>query len=93
MTRITAVVAGAASLMALQMSPALAQKDTRMERGIYLMDSVVACGRSIREGVSKDGSPLKPPMAFGWYKNINEADMKAMIAYLRSIKPQAFGGS
>ena len=28
--------------------------------------------RAIREGKSRDGSPLKPPMAFGWYKNIND---------------------
>jgi mono/diheme cytochrome c family protein len=49
--------------------------------------------RAIREGVSKDGSRLKPPMAFGWYKNINDADMKAVIAYLRSIKPQPFAGT
>lgn len=47
--------------------------------------------RAIREGVRKDGSPLKPPMAFGWYKNINEADMKALIAYLRSLKPLPLG--
>lgn len=43
--------------------------------------------RAIRTGVRKDGQPLKPPMAFDWYKNINEADMSALIAYLRSLKP------
>ena len=46
----------------------------------------------IREGVGRDGTPRKPPMAFGWYKNINDADMKALIAYLRSMKPVAFAG-
>ena len=45
-----------------------------------------------REGVGKDGTPRKPPMAFGWYKNINDADMKALIAYLRSMKPVPFAG-
>lgn len=44
----------------------------------------------IREGVGRDGTPRKPPMAFGWYKNINDTDMKALIAYLRSMKPVAF---
>jgi len=48
--------------------------------------------RAIREGVRKDGTPLKPPMAYDWYKNINDADMKALIAYLRSLKPLPFGG-
>lgn len=48
--------------------------------------------RAIREGVRKDGTPLKPPMAYAWYKNINDADMKALIAYLRSLKPLPLGG-
>jgi mono/diheme cytochrome c family protein len=48
--------------------------------------------RAIREGVRKDGTPLKPPMAYAWYKNINDADMKALIAYLRSLKPRPLGG-
>jgi mono/diheme cytochrome c family protein len=48
--------------------------------------------RAIREGVRKDGSELKPPMAFGWYKNINDGDMKALISYLRSLKPLPLAG-
>lgn len=47
---------------------------------------------AIREGVSKDGAHLGPPMAFAWYKNISDTDMSALIAYLRSLKPQAFAG-
>lgn len=43
--------------------------------------------RAIRTGVRKDGQPLKPPMAFDFYKNINDADMAALIAYLRTLKP------
>jgi mono/diheme cytochrome c family protein len=48
--------------------------------------------RAIREGISRNGSPLKPPMAFAWYKNISDDDMKALIAYLRSLKPLPIGG-
>jgi mono/diheme cytochrome c family protein len=48
--------------------------------------------RAIRTGVRRDGTPLKPPMAFGWYANIGDADMAALIGYLRSLKPQAFAG-
>jgi mono/diheme cytochrome c family protein len=48
--------------------------------------------RAIRDGVGKDGKPLKPPMAYGWYKNISAPDMKALIAYLRSLKPLPLGG-
>ena len=49
--------------------------------------------RAIREGKSRDGSPLRPPMAYAWYRNIDDADMKALIAYLRSLKPLPMGGA
>jgi mono/diheme cytochrome c family protein len=47
--------------------------------------------RAIREGKSRDGSALRPPMAFDWYRNISDDDMKALIAYLRSLPPQPSG--
>lgn len=47
---------------------------------------------SIRTGLNREGQPYKPPMAFGFYKNISGADMAALIAYLRSLKPQATAG-
>lgn len=46
--------------------------------------------RAIREGIGKDGARLQPIMAFGWYKSISGSDMSALIAYLRSLKPQRF---
>lgn len=48
--------------------------------------------KAIREGVDREGHPYKPPMGFGFYKNINDNDMSAIIAYLRSLKPVAFAG-
>ncbi len=48
--------------------------------------------RAIREGKSRDGSALGGPMAFAWYKNISDEDMKALVAYLRSLKPLPLGG-
>ena len=47
---------------------------------------------AIREGKRRDGSPLRPPMAFDWYRNIDEQDMTALIAYLRSLTPLPLGG-
>lgn len=44
--------------------------------------------KAIREGVDRSGQPYKPPMGFDFYKTINDADMSALIAYLRSLKPQ-----
>lgn len=46
---------------------------------------------AIREGRDRQGQPYKPPMAFGFYQNISDADMAALVAYLRSLKPQPFG--
>ncbi len=43
--------------------------------------------RAIREGVSRAGRQLMPPMAFAYYKDISEPDMAAIIAYLRSLPP------
>jgi mono/diheme cytochrome c family protein len=48
--------------------------------------------RAIREGVSRDGRKLNPPMAFDYYKTIAPADMAALIAYLRSLAPLPAGG-
>jgi mono/diheme cytochrome c family protein len=48
--------------------------------------------RAIKQGVGKDGNPLKPPMAYDWYRNINSDDIRALTAYLRSLKPLPFGG-
>jgi mono/diheme cytochrome c family protein len=47
---------------------------------------------SIRTGKDREGKPYKPPMAFDFYKGISEADMAALIAYLRSLKPMPVGG-
>ncbi len=48
--------------------------------------------QSVRQGVDRDGKPYKPPMGFAYYKNISDADMAALVAYLRSLKPQTFAG-
>jgi len=49
--------------------------------------------RAIRSGMSRNGSALAPPMAYAWYRNINDDDMQALIAYLRSLKPLPLGGA
>jgi mono/diheme cytochrome c family protein len=41
--------------------------------------------RAIREGISRDGHVLGPPMAFPYYREISSDDMDAIIAYLRTI--------
>ncbi len=49
--------------------------------------------KAIRDGVDRNGQPYRPPMAYEFYKNINDADMAAIIAYLRSLQPQPTAGT
>lgn len=48
--------------------------------------------KSVRGGVDRSGQPYKPPMGFDYYKTISDADMAALITYLRSLKPLPFAG-
>lgn len=43
--------------------------------------------RAIREGVSRDGRVMGPPMPFWLYRDIADDDVQAMVAYLRTVKP------
>jgi len=43
--------------------------------------------RAIVSGVSKDGSALFPIMPYPLYSQLDEKDIRAVIAYLRSIEP------
>ncbi|MDA1325409.1 MAG: c-type cytochrome [Proteobacteria bacterium] len=42
---------------------------------------------AIREGKRPDGSVIGPPMAIDFYKYMSDKDAKAIVAYLRSVKP------
>jgi mono/diheme cytochrome c family protein len=41
--------------------------------------------RAIREGIRRDGQVMGPPMAFPFYRDISDNDMRAIIGYLRSV--------
>lgn len=43
--------------------------------------------RAIREGVSRDGRKLSPPMPFESYAGMTEADLDALVAWLRTLPP------
>jgi mono/diheme cytochrome c family protein len=135
MPKLVAVV----SVGVLIAAAAPAAAETPLERGTYLMQSVVACGNchtpkgpdgdladmelaggfkideppftvyasnitpdeetgigtwtdaeiitAIREGKRPDGSIIGPPMPFGFYRHMSDADAEAIVAYLRSVKP------
>jgi mono/diheme cytochrome c family protein len=48
--------------------------------------------KAIREGVDRNGQHYRPPMAYEFYNHINDADIGAIIGYLRTLKPQPTGG-
>lgn len=42
---------------------------------------------AIRQGKRPDGTIIGPPMAIELYRNISDSDIKAIVAYLRTVKP------
>ncbi len=40
---------------------------------------------AIREGKRPDGSTIGPPMPFSLYRDLSDTDVRAMVAYLRSV--------
>ena len=43
---------------------------------------------AITQGKRRDGSPLKPPMGYAWYARMTDADLSAVVAYLRTVPPK-----
>ena len=41
--------------------------------------------RAITQGISKDGSRLKPPMGYPYYARMTPDDLNAIVAYLRTV--------
>jgi mono/diheme cytochrome c family protein len=41
--------------------------------------------RAIREGVSRDGRPLMAAMPYGFYREMSDEDVEAIVAYLRTL--------
>jgi mono/diheme cytochrome c family protein len=44
--------------------------------------------RMITTGTRPDGARMLPPMAYGYYANISDADLDAIVAYLRVLPPK-----
>jgi mono/diheme cytochrome c family protein len=45
--------------------------------------------RAITKGIDLHGRALSPPMAYGYYARLKGADLDALVAYLRTLKPIA----
>jgi mono/diheme cytochrome c family protein len=44
--------------------------------------------RAITQGIDKDGNKLKGPMGFQYYSHMTDADLDAVIAWLRTVPPK-----
>lgn len=44
--------------------------------------------RAVRDGVSRDGTPLFPLMPYGNYRQLSERDIHALVAYVRTLAPR-----
>ena len=58
--------------------------DTQTGIGGWTDDQIL---RAIRDGVRADGELLMPPMPFGSFARMSDADARAVVAYLRAIPP------
>lgn len=132
--------AGSLSLGVLCLATLAVRAETPLERGTYLMQSIVACGNchtpkdrdgkpmadrelaggfvinapifhsvspnitpdketgignwtddqivdAIRNGKRPDGTIIGPPMPIEYYRNLSDSDARAIVAYLRTVKP------
>ena len=43
---------------------------------------------AITQGKRKDGTPLKGPMGYQYYAKMTDADLEALITYLRTVPPK-----
>ena len=41
-----------------------------------------------RNRAARDGTPLKGPMGYAYYAKMTDADLDAVVAYLRTLPPK-----
>lgn len=52
--------------------------------GRWTDDQLIA---AIRDGKRPDGSLIGPPMPFAFYRGLSDSDVRAIVAYMRSVPP------
>ncbi len=53
--------------------------------GAWTDDELV---RGLRDGIKRDGSLMSPLMPFGHYRFLSDEDVRAIVAYLRTVEPK-----
>ena len=64
----------------------LPQHHVSREKGIGAW-SDAEIKRAIAQGIRRT-APLKPPMGLEWYARMTDADLSAIVAYLRTVPPR-----
>ena len=59
-------------------------QDTETGIGAWTDDEIM---RAIREGIRPDGSVIGPPMPIPSYREMSDSDVRAIVAYLRTVEP------
>ena len=59
-------------------------QDKQTGIGAWTDDEIL---RAVRDGVSRDGRLLMPPMPFASWKSMSDEDARAIVAYLRTVPP------
>ena len=65
----------------------VAQAETPVERGRYIVEVIGACG-NCHTPQGPDGRVQGPPMPFMLYRQISYQDVAAIVAYLRPLPPK-----
>jgi mono/diheme cytochrome c family protein len=76
--------------------------DAVLARGRYIVEVAAHCGgchtpldaahrpiAALRQGRHRDGRPIGPPMPVDLYRRISDADIAAIVAYLRTVSAVA----
>jgi mono/diheme cytochrome c family protein len=58
--------------------------DTETGIGNWSDDQII---NAIRNGKRPDGTIIGPPMPIAYYRNMSDSDVRAIVAYLRTVKP------
>ncbi|MBT8422514.1 MAG: cytochrome C [Gammaproteobacteria bacterium] len=59
-------------------------QDTETGIGAWTDGEII---RAVREGIGREGQGLFPIMPYFIYRNVSDADMEAVVAYLRTMEP------
>jgi mono/diheme cytochrome c family protein len=67
--------------------PSTTQLPSETKTEVHASADLTAWTATMRTGKKPNGTPIMPPMPSEVYQNMTDDDLKAIFAYLRTIKP------